>query len=111
MHIYTKIYQFAASLGALEGFVYQKSRAEDLGLSALTVWIDNICLAYEHLPAEALSEFHYFIDRTVGRALHSLIAVLGEEHELVIKLGSLIRDAENMPESADDFNKRKWFQE
>lgn len=111
MRTYTQIYQFAASLGALEGFVYQKIRAEDLGLSALAVWIDNICVAYEHLPEEALSEFHYFLDRTVGRALHSLMAALGEDHELVLKLGSLIRAAENMPESADDFNKQKWFQE
>ena len=111
MHVYTKIYQFAASLGALEGFVYQKSSAEALGLPALTVWINNLCQAYEHLPDAALSEIHYFIDRTTGRALHSLMAALGAEHELVVKLRSLIRDAENMPESADDFNKQKWFQE
>lgn len=110
MHTYVKIYQFAASIGALEGYVYQKSNAEALGLPALTVWIDNICKAYNHLPVEVLSEFHDDLDRTAGRALHSLVAALGDEHELVIKLQSIIKERGNMPVSADDFNKKKWFE-
>ncbi len=110
MHEYAKIYQFAASVGALEGYVYKKGSAEELGLPALSVWIDNICKAYSHLPVEALQEFQGFLDRTVGRALHSLMAALGEDHELVVKLKSIVKGEEDMPESADDFNKKKWFE-
>ena len=108
--MYAKIYQFSASVGALEGYVYKKASAEELGLPALTVWTDNLCKAYNHLPPEVLDEFQEHLDRTLGRALHSLKPVLGEEHELVGKLQSLIKDVAEMPVSADDFNKHKWFE-
>ena len=111
MSVYAKIYQFAASVGALEGYVYKKNRIEDLDLPALAVWTDNICQAYNQLPAEALQEFQGFLNRTVGRALHSLKNALGENHELVLKLQPLIKGKDNLPLSADDFNKKKWFQD
>ena len=110
MHMYAKIYQFSASVGALEGYVYRKPDAEALGLPALTVWTDNICKAYNHLPSEVLGEFQEHLDRTLGRALHSLKPVLGDGHELVQKLQALIKGAAEMPVSADDFNKQKWFE-
>ncbi len=110
MHVYAKIYQFAASVGALEGYVYKKADAEDLGLPALTVWTDNVCKAYAHLPIEVLDEFQEYLDRTVGRALHSLKEALGAEHELVAKLQTLIKGRGDVPVSADDFNKKKWFE-
>lgn len=108
MHIYTKIYQFASSLGALEGYVYRKRSSEELGMESLAKWIDNIIMAYNFLPAEIMKEFQYDCDRTAGRAIHSLVAVLGQDHDLVKKLGALVKG--NMPESADDFNKKKWFE-
>ncbi len=110
MHVYAMIYQFAASVGALEGYVYKKADAEELGMPALSVWTDNICQAYNHLPPEVLLEFQGDLDRTVGRAVHSLIAALGQGHELVVKLQVLIKGDGEMPTSADDFNKKKWFE-
>ncbi|NPA25134.1 MAG: hypothetical protein GXO34_04825 [Deltaproteobacteria bacterium] len=111
MHIYTKIYQFAASVGALEGYVYKKQSPDELDLPALTAWIDNICQARDHLPAEALAEFQADLDRTLGRAVISLKAALGENDERIGRLQALIRGDGRMPVSADDFNKRKWFEE
>jgi hypothetical protein len=108
MHIYDKIYQFAASAGALEGFVYQKKNAQALGLDALSGWIDNIELAYDHLPESAKREFQDSCDRTIGRAIHSLVPVLGANHKLIEKLKMLVKGS--MPASADDFNETKWFQ-
>ena len=108
MHIYSKIYQFAASAGALEGFVYQKNNTRDLGMEALSGWIDNIVTAYDHLPEEAKKEFQDSCDRTIGRAIHSLAHVLGESHKLVDRLKMMVKG--RMPASADDFNKKKWFQ-
>lgn len=109
MHIYEKIYQFAASAGAFEGYVYQKKSAESLGMEALAKWADNLVSAYRHLPLDALAEFQDDCDQTLGRAVRSLTAALGEDHDVVQKVKTLIKG--NMPESADDFNKRKWFQE
>ena len=109
MHIYSKIYQFAASVGAFEGYVYKKKDAEELGdMNALTEWIDNILAAYHHLPGEAIKLFQDSCDRTLGRAILSLIPILGEDHDFIGKLKSIIKVS--MPASPDDFNKKKWFQ-
>ncbi|MEA3437649.1 MAG: hypothetical protein U9R43_14360 [Thermodesulfobacteriota bacterium] len=109
MHIYSKIYQFAASAGAFEGYVYKKKDVEELGdMDALSVWIDNIVEAYDHLPVEAIKLFQDSCDRTLGRAILSLSPVLGKKHDFIIKLKSIIKGS--IPASPDDFNKKKWFQ-
>lgn len=106
MHIYQKIYEFAASAGAFEGYVYQK-RKSDLDVPALSNWVDNLHDAYQHLPAEATDEFQLCCDQTLGRAIKSLIAVLGEGHVLIGKLRKMVEG--NLPEGPDDFQKEKWF--
>lgn len=111
MPIYAIIYQFAASVGALEGYVYKKCGVEDLDLPALSVWTDNICQAYNNLPTEVLQDFQDFLDQTVSRTIHSLKAALGEDHKLVLKLKSMVKGEVDLPTSADDFNKKKWFQD
>ncbi|MBW2018240.1 MAG: hypothetical protein JRJ01_15615 [Deltaproteobacteria bacterium] len=106
VHDYTNIYEFAASAGSLEGFVY---RRENLDATALSNWVDNLVTAYGLLPPEALEQIQPSIDQTVGRAVRSLVAHLEEDHGLVRKLKSMIKG--EMPASADDFKKKKWFQE
>lgn len=105
MHIYLKIYEFAASAGALEGYVYHR---EDLDTEALPKWVDNLRAAYEHLPPEVVETFQPSLDQTLGRAVRSLSEQLGEGHEWVQKLRSMV--VGRMPESPDDFQKQKWFQ-
>ena len=109
MHIYLNIYQFAASAGAFEGYVYKKKDADELGdMDSLSVWIDNIVAAYDHLPDEAIKLFQDSCDQTMGRAILSLTPVLGKNHDFINKLKSIIKGS--IPASPDDFNKRKWFQ-
>jgi hypothetical protein len=105
MHLYEQIYDFAASAGALEGYVYHR---EEMDLKALPVWIGNLHQAYQLLSAPALDEIQPFIDMTLGRAFRSLVPLLGESHEIVMKLRSMIKGP--LPDSPDDFQKRKWFQ-
>jgi hypothetical protein len=106
MGLYIQLYEFAASAGALEGYVYHRDKVE---LKALPVWIGNLHQAYRLLPEPALNRIQPFIDMTLGRAFRSLVPLLGENHEMVMKVRSMIKGA--LPESADDFTKRKWFQE
>jgi hypothetical protein len=47
----------------------------------------------------------YFLNRTLGRAVHSLNAILGPKHEQVLSLKSLI--AGDIPASSHDFNWEK----
>ena len=106
MHIYTKIYEFAATVGAFEGYVYGK---ETINPDDVAKWVNNILTAYEHLPSDVIDTFRSSLDGTLGRAAHSLVPALGENHELVQKLRSIIKDTSI--KSADDFNFKKWFQE
>ena len=106
MHMYTQIYEFAASAGALEGYVYEK---KNLNEQVLAKWCDNLLRAYQLFPAEVRKEFQTSCDGTLGRAIHSLIPLLGNEHEIVGKLKSMTAD--QLPKSANDFHKTKWFEE
>ena len=105
MTLHVQIYEFAASAGALEGYVY---RRENIDLQALPVWIGNLDQAYQLLPEPAMNEIQPFIDMTLGRAYRSLVPILGENHEMVGKVRSMIKGP--LPDSADDFQKKKWFQ-
>jgi hypothetical protein len=105
MDIHRDIYEFAASAGALEGYLYHRN---DVDLDPLLKWIDNLVAAYKLLPSEALDRIQPSVDQTVGRAIRSVIAMGGGDHEVVTRLKSMV--AGEMPESPDDFQKKKWFQ-
>ena len=107
MHIYQKIYEFAASAGAFEGYVYRRPKAE-IDFEALSNWVNNLLDAYQHLTSDVRSEFQSACDGTLGRALQSLVLELGQEHEVIAKLKKMIEG--QLPDSADDFQKDKWFQ-
>ncbi len=105
MHIYTKIYEFAASAGALEGYVYRRGK---LDMDALPKWVDNLVATYQHLPSQVRDEFQPSLDQTIGRAIRSLVSMLDEGNEIVRMLKSMVVGP--MPKSADDFQKKKWFE-
>lgn len=107
MHIYQKIYEFAASAGAFEGYVYQRSKA-DLDIEALSGWADNLLDAYENLASEIRDECQSSIDQTLGRAIKSLGRLCDERHALVNKLQKIVKG--ELPGSPNDFQKEKWFQ-
>jgi hypothetical protein len=106
MNIYGQIYEFAASAGALEGYVYQK---RDPDMKALPNWVNNLVSAYRLIPKEILGTLQPSVDATLGRAVLSLTPVLGEAHEIVGKLKSMVTG--DLPETADAFRKTKWFEE
>ncbi|MGD2098100.1 MAG: hypothetical protein PVG35_10990 [Desulfobacterales bacterium] len=108
MHIYQQIYEFAASAGAFEGYVYRRSKAE-IDTHALSNWADNLCKAYHHLPADAIGECQSACNQTLGRAIKSLIAVFGEDYKIIHQLQKLVKG--ELPKDPDDFRKEKWFSE
>ena len=105
MHLFMQLYDFAASAGALEGFVY---RRPDVEAGTIDRWVENLGKAYQLLPAEVLKEIQPSVDGTLGRAVKSVSAVLGEKHVLVGKLKAMVKGP--LPSSPDDFQKRKWFE-
>jgi hypothetical protein len=105
MHLFTQLYEFSASVGALEGFVYKRP---DMEAGTIEKWVENLGKAYELLPQEVLKEIQPALDGTLGRAVKSVSKALGEDHVLVKKLKSMVKGS--MPSSPDDFQKKKWFQ-
>jgi hypothetical protein len=105
MHLYAQIYEFAASAGALEGYVYHR---RDLDQEALLVWIENLRAAYDMLPRKVHDYVQPGIDQTLGRAFRSLCLSLGEAHAVTAKCRSMIHG--ELPAHSDDFRKQKWFQ-
>ena len=102
MHLYMQLYEFSASVGALEGFVYRRPEVES---ATIGKWVENLEKAYQALPAEVLKEIQPSLDGTLGRALNSIKKVLGEKHTLVHKLKSMVKGP--LPSSPDDFERRK----
>lgn len=105
MHLYMQIYEFAASAGAFEGYVY---RRRDVDMDALSNWLGNLKAAYSLIPEEILHDIQPSIDRTLGRAFQSLSLSFGEDHELMKGLGTMVKGP--LPASPDEFNKEKWFE-
>jgi hypothetical protein len=102
MHLFMQLYEFSASAGALEGFVY---RRPDVEAGAIEKWVENLGESYQLLPAEVLKEIQPSLDGTLGRAVNSVRNVLGEEHALVRKLKSMVKGP--LPASPDDFQRKK----
>jgi hypothetical protein len=107
MHTYQKIYEFAASAGAFEGYVYRRSKTE-IDTPVLSNWVDNLLDAYQNLASEVRDECQSSIDLTIGRAIKSLGYLFDDQNALVEKLLKIVKG--DLPESPDDFQKDKWFQ-
>ena len=98
MGIYQEVYDFAAKAGALEGYVYPKEKVD---LNYLPRWVDNLVNQYRSLPSEVREEFQGLCNGTLGRAIQSLLPSLGEDHEVIKKLKSIISG--KLPLSPNDF--------
>ena len=92
-----KVYEFAAGAGALEGYVYPKKVEE----SYLLPWVERLFATYEDLSVDERDEFQDLCDGTLGRAIQALVPLLGDHHEVIVKMKSMTRGA--LPSSPDDF--------
>ena len=98
MGIYQDLYDFAAKAGSLEGYVYPK---EKVNIRYLPRWSDNVVKQYQDLPPEAREEIQSQCNETLGRAIQSIVPILGEDHEVIKKLKGLVKG--KLPSSSDDF--------
>jgi hypothetical protein len=99
MGIYREVYDFAAKAGALEGWVYPK---KEVDLRYLPLWVDHLVEQYQSLPPDVRDDFQKLCDATLGRTVQSLLPLLGENHEVIKKLKSIVTG--KLPSSPDDFN-------
>jgi hypothetical protein len=102
MGVHSDIYEFAARAGAFEGYVY---RREGLTAQSLKRWVDHLVDGYEAVAPDTRKEFQDLCDGTIGRAIQSLIPILGENNEIIAKLKGLIKG--KLPSSPDDFSRKR----
>lgn len=102
MGVYKEIYEFAASAGAFEGYVYARG---DIDADGIANWVENLVAKYRSMPPNLRDELQPSLDRTIGRAMLSLAPALGLDHVLLQKLRTMIRD--ELPRSPDDFEQEK----
>lgn len=100
MGIYKELYDFAASAGAFEGYVYKKEKVDP---SYLPRWASNLEKQYNALPADVRTDIQDLCDATLGRAVQSLVPLLGGDHEVVKCLTGMIQG--ELRSSPDDFDK------
>ncbi len=102
MGVNREVYEFAAGAGAFEGYVYGKDKMEP---DSLNNWINRLVKQYNALPSEVRDELQDLCDGTVGRAVRSIMPFLGEDHDLIIQIKSIIKG--ELPSSPDDFSRKR----
>ncbi len=102
MKTYREIFEFAASAGALEGYLFKK---EHVAAGELDDWVHNLVKQYHGFPPQTRGHFQASLDRTAGRAVHSLANLLGSDHPHVRSLKSMI--VGELPASFQDFAEEK----
>jgi hypothetical protein len=71
--------------------------------SYLPKWAGNLSRQYAALPPDVREQVQDMCDGTLGRAVQSLIPVLGESHEVIDLLKTMIKGP--LPASPDAFDK------
>jgi hypothetical protein len=99
---YREVFEFAASAGALEGYLFKKG---ELAAVELDDWIDNLAKQYQGFPSQIREHFQSSLNRTIGRAVHSLVSLVGPDHHQVLSLKSMI--VGELPASSHDFEREK----
>ncbi len=100
MGLYSELYDFAASAGSFEGYVYHH---KDMDTSYLPKWSGHLAAQYNALPDYVRAEIQHMCNGTLGRAVRSLEPILGADHEVIENLKSCIKG--ELPKTPDDFEK------
>jgi len=100
MGSFRDVYDFAAKAGSFEGYVYPK----EMDVSYLPTWVDHLVQGYRMLPEEVRNELQDLCNETIGRAIQSLLPVLGDNHEVIKELKSMV--TADLPSSPDDFRRK-----
>lgn len=108
MHLHAQIYEFSASVGAFEGYVYHKKSRSDVDVDALEAWTKNLVDAYAMLPPDVRIEIQPGLDLTLNRAISSCQAILEGRNIILERLSSMVTQPREC--SPDDFQRKKWFQ-
>jgi len=83
------LFNFAAKVGCLEGYLYERKNAD---ISTLPNWVGNIEKMYRDLPAEVKRDFSEDYKNILKRILQSTGKILKKEDRVLTNLRSMIAD-------------------
>jgi hypothetical protein len=89
MGINRDLFNFAAKVGCLEGYLYER---KDADISTLPNWVGNIEKMCRNLPVEVKGEFLEDYRNILERILQSSGKILKKEDGVLTKLKSMIAD-------------------
>lgn len=87
MDEYKKIFQLAAKVGCLEGYMYKRNNVEP---QYLPNWVGNIERMYGELPAEAKQAFKEDYLTVMKNILEHMEQVPGKEDKNTLKVKGMI---------------------
>ncbi|MEW5725145.1 MAG: hypothetical protein AB1896_18675 [Thermodesulfobacteriota bacterium] len=93
-----ELYEFAANAGAFEGYAYIRARVD---YKKLSPWAGNLARQFGRLPETYRAAIEEPCRLTLGRAVQSLRAFLGDDDPVIVTLMSMIKG--ELPPSPDDF--------
>jgi len=73
---WAEIFKFAAKVGSLEGYLYEREK-----LDSLSDWVNNIENMYKHLPHNVKEDIKAEYGTVLARSLKNGERVLGDEIE------------------------------
>ncbi|MBP1697547.1 MAG: uncharacterized protein H6Q41_2735 [Deltaproteobacteria bacterium] len=83
------LFNFAAKVGCLEGYLYERKNAD---ISTLPNWVGNIEKMYRDLPAEVKRDFSEDYKNILKKILQSTGKILKKEDRVLTNLRSMIAD-------------------
>jgi hypothetical protein len=83
------LFNFAAKVGCLEGYLYERKNAD---ISTLPNWVGNIEKMYRDLPAEVKRDFFEDYKNILKKILQSTGKILKKEDRVLTNLRSMIAD-------------------
>lgn len=95
-----EIYDFGSHAGSFEGYVYGFTKVD---LKYLPGWAANLVKEYRSLPDDVRAEIQPNLDGTLGRAVRTLAAHLGMDHQVIGLLREMIQG--KLPDSSNDFTR------
>lgn len=90
MGVYRDIFELAAKLGSLEGYLYEQPASAPQYLSN---WLGNIRRMYSALPGEARADFQQQYLEVLGKVSEHLDKLLGSEDPYALQVKQMLAEA------------------
>lgn len=90
MGVYREVFELAAKLGSLEGYVYERPDADP---SYFPNWLGNIQRLYASLPQEARADFREQYQEVLTKVAGHLEKLAGPESGHLLRVREMLAEA------------------